>query len=326
MRAEEAVVSTEPLGSMDDAPGHMTSPPVVDLPDSLPDLPIEPTTVALPVGAATRRQRADIGRISPAPSSPALFSGSTSPPSFRPRTSPLDEVEDAICMWCTSKGKYLPISQLMSGIPLAQLVLKIDTRLSSTRGTDLPAPPELYAYEDSLVDYFMTSPEVGLIERPRLVDTTFFLGLYARHRALPHSLSEDQTAIVYAVLCLARFAQIRADINAGLPLTAENMSREDITYFHLACDALKRWGRPSLSALRESSLPGLRGVLLTAGALFCLNSFTIGIGGPAETKAIMNSMAWQIRELGLNQQFTATMYDEQEQVGLLYSNFFYSDL
>lgn len=63
-----------------------------------------------------------------------------------------------------------------------------------------------------------------------------------------------------------------------------------------------------------------------AGALFCLNSFTLGIGGPAETKAIMNSMAWQIRELGLNQQFTASMYEVQEQVGLLYSNFFYSDL
>lgn len=40
----------------------------------------------------------------------------------------------------------------------------------------------------------------------------------------------------------------------------------------------------------------------------------------------MSSMAWQIRELGLNQQFTASMYDEKEQVGLLYSNFFYSDL
>lgn len=97
----------------------------------------------------------------------------------------------------------------------------------------------------------MTSPEVGPTERLRLLDTTYYLGLYARHRALPHSLSEDQTAIIYGVLCLARFAQIRADINNGTPLAAGNMSREDITYFHLACDALKRWGRPSMSALRE---------------------------------------------------------------------------
>lgn len=98
----------------------------------------------------------------------------------------------------------------------------------------------------------MTSPEVGPTERLKLLDTGYYLGLYARHRALPHSLSEDQTAIVYAVLCLARFAQIRADINNGTSL-ASGVSREDITYFHLACDALKRWGRPSLSALRQSS-------------------------------------------------------------------------
>jgi hypothetical protein len=130
-------------------------------------------------------------------------------------------------------------------------VFKVPTRLSGTQGTPLPSPPDLYLYEDSLVDYFMTSPELGPTERVKFLDTASYIGLYSRHRALPQSLGEDQIAIVYAVLCLARFAQIRADINKGTPLAGGDLSREDITYFHLSFDALKRWARPSLFALRK---------------------------------------------------------------------------
>lgn len=113
----ERGAADEPLRSIDEGPdgapamspnaGDVADPIPDHLPDSIPDL--VQSVVAAPIDSATRRQRVDIGRISPAPSSPALFSESNpSPASFlRIHTSPLDEVEDALCTWCTSKGEPL---------------------------------------------------------------------------------------------------------------------------------------------------------------------------------------------------------------------------
>lgn len=96
----------------------------------------------------------------------------------------------------------------------------------------------------------MTSSELVPTVTFKLLDIGICRSLYLRYCAMPNSLNEDQTAMVYAMLCLSRFAQIRADINKGTPLASGVMSREDITYYHMSCDALKRWGRPSLTSIR----------------------------------------------------------------------------
>lgn len=187
-------------------------------------------------------------------------------------------------------------------------MFKTHTRLTGTAGTPLPPVPDLFAFEDALFQVFLTSHEFTQLDHLQTAESSVYVSLYQRYRVMAQTLTDDQTAIVYAVLCVARFGQIRAAINSGSPIES---SREDITYYHMACAALQRWGRPSLSAVR---------------ALFCLNTVTIGIGGPAETKDIMRQLGWHIQELGLNRQFTADLYPAQEQVGLIYSTFFYTDL
>jgi hypothetical protein len=84
-------------------------------------------------------------------------------------------------------------------------------------------------------------------------DRTLLRSLYGRYRAMPNSLTDDQMALVYSALCTSRFAQIRVAISEGENLTLTDESREDITYYHKAYNALASWNRPSLVALCESS-------------------------------------------------------------------------
>lgn len=88
------------------APASMSE----SVPDPVPDI-LSSTSLSLPSMSAVPRPPVDIGRISPAPTSPELFASepNQSPASFlRTHTSPLDEVEDALCNWCTNKSMTRP--------------------------------------------------------------------------------------------------------------------------------------------------------------------------------------------------------------------------
>lgn len=113
--------------------------------------------------------------------------------------------------------------------------------------TPLPPANMIVDFENNLMSHLITAPDLDRLEsidRPRL------LNLYNRYRALPSSLTEDQKALVYAALCVARHYQMRAG-----PATAmfdpETPSREDVTYYHMAMEAIEAWGRPSVDALCE---------------------------------------------------------------------------
>lgn len=74
-----------------------------DIPDSFPQASVSFATVT----DVLTNHPADIGRISPAAPSPALFSDTYTSPSssLRGRTSPLDELEDAVSNWSASHGE-----------------------------------------------------------------------------------------------------------------------------------------------------------------------------------------------------------------------------
>lgn len=68
-------------------------------------------------------------------------------------------------------------------------------------------------------------------------DKPQLISLYSRYRALPTSLTEDQLALIYAALCTARALEVMNFQDEGVT--------EDVTYYSLACEQLRKWNRPS---------------------------------------------------------------------------------
>lgn len=201
------------------------------------------------------------------------------------RHNPLDDIEAMLGSWCDQKSEWewewgcgvvgvvdiTPVTRASGGptwptsltsasardlsrttsshppdLPLSSLVFKVDSRVTHLPGTPLPPSPIIEQFEDALMDGFVVSSEFMQIDHLN-IDRTWLLSLYGRYRTLPNSLTDDQTALIYATLCVSRFSQIRASMNNG----TNEPTREDLTYFHLACNALGAWGRPSTTALRE---------------------------------------------------------------------------
>lgn len=64
----------------------------------------------------------------------------------------------------------------------------------------------------------------------------------------------------------------------------------------------------------------------SAGTLFCLVPYTIGMGTSTEMRALLEQRAWHSTELGLHKEAAASLYAPHEQMGLLFSVFYYSDM
>lgn len=212
------------------------------------------------------------------PRKEALAGASTSPevPLYHDRRNPLDELEAALAGWCRDKG-----------LPFSQLVFKVDTRLAGIPPTPLPPQPLLTEYEDMLMEQLLQVQVTDVYDARSdpAADRTVLRSLYGRYRAVPNSLTDDQTALVYAALCTSRFAQIRVAISEGENLTLTDESREDITYYHKAYNALASWSRPSLVALCELVVKWkvkltLRGALLPYPILY-RHGRTCRVQGPS---------------------------------------------
>ncbi|XAO24862.1 hypothetical protein I312_103671 [Cryptococcus bacillisporus CA1280] len=262
--------------------------------------------------ASPSPQRTREGRPPPeaGPSSErrTLETGHQLVPSSSHRRSPLDQIEEAVERWC--QGKDISISSLR---------FSIEIRLEPVHGPPLPPPPLIHTFEDALIDHLFNFSSLDRLQgadRPRFLDHPQLLSLYSRFRAVPNSLTDDQKAFVYATLCLSRFNQIKREWEqrveeGGTPGMGGEVAREDVTYFWKACRALRDWNRPSIFAM---------------WALFCLVPYTIWMGTPGEMKALLEQTAWHSTELGLHKEATASLYSPHEQVGLLFSAFYYSDI
>jgi hypothetical protein len=172
-------------------------------------------------------------------------------------------------------------------------------------------------FENNLMSHLLTAPDLDrldTIDRPRL------LNLYNRYRALPTSLTDDQKALVYAALCIARHSQMR-DGPATAMFDPATPSREDVTYYRMSKDAVQAWNRPSVDAL--CTYRAIAGLIV--GALFCLSSYVTPHGGMQDMRDILGQMAWQVKELGLHRIATSKLYPPQDMVQHLTAAFVYTD-
>ncbi|KAL1410456.1 hypothetical protein Q8F55_004467 [Vanrija albida] len=237
----------------------------------------------------------------PTLSSPAPVTLDEEPRGPTPLCPPPGGLGIALQQWCAD-----------SGIPYASLLFADETRLDRLAGEPLPSDPgALATFEDALMSTFVSAPDfdnLNYLDRDRL------LRLYERYRRLPNSVNEDQLAFLYAVFCLSRFNQLRTADATHTPSShlshPEHIPREDLTYFHRACQAMTRWGRPSVWSL---------------WGLSCLVPYSIATAGPAETDFLLDRMVMHVRELGIHQRGTAGLYPAEDMVGLLFSAFFYMD-
>ena len=155
--------------------------------------------------------------------------------------------------------------------------------------------------------YATTSPHhLDFINRNRI------LALFRRYTQLPHTLGEDQIALVQAALCrsadLKSFTMEEGDGKSAL----QSLAGE---YYRRAASNIERWTRPSLNAACESLLLLVASVTEThIAALHYLVTFAAGRGGKSETSNLMRQMAWQIRQLGLVKRETARLYEAEDQV------------
>jgi hypothetical protein len=88
------------------------------------------------------------------------------------------------------------------------------------------------------------------LDRLEVLDCPRLLNMYSRYRALPTSLTDDQTALIYASLCMARFTQLRGGVATGMT-EPHTLAREDVTYYRMARAALASWGRASITSMCE---------------------------------------------------------------------------
>ena len=106
-------------------------------------------------------------------------------------------------------------------------------------------------FEDDLMNSCLSEelPYLKCLDVSRLGD------LYSKYRALPETLTGDQNALIYASLCLARYSRLR---RAGA-LRSKNQStqsREDLTYYRMAREALESWETASITGICESLVSG----------------------------------------------------------------------
>jgi hypothetical protein len=185
------------------------------------------------------------------------------------------------------------------------MVFQDETRLSALHASPLPPDSDIEAFEDELMRHLIITND---LEQASALDRLQIVTLYNRYRIFPTALTADQKAMVYAALCLAKHAMMKAYISSGTP-DAPVQTREDVTYFRMACECLAQWSFPSVHALC-TSVSDVRGgaVTYTTGALVCLVPYSQAHGGLGENRELLRMMAWQVRKLGLHRTDMGKLY------------------
>jgi len=131
------------------------------------------------------------------------------------------------------------------GIALASLCYQDEPRMTAQHGTAIPLHPYRTEFEDALMRGLVDSGFDLVFDFQEKYSSQRVLAIYVRYRTLPDTLQEDENALVYASLCLALYVKMSTFVSSGSPRPE---SREDITYFRMAVDALNIWNRPSITA------------------------------------------------------------------------------
>lgn len=136
-----------------------------------------------------------------------------------------------------------------TGLAVQPLLFTDEARTAWLEPTPLPTGQDLVEFEDSLMRSLMAAEDFNHLE---IFDSNRLLNLYTRYRALPHSLTDDQMALINASLCIARHTQLRGGVAGGMT-HPRTLAREDVTYYRMARTALASWGRASTTSMCEQS-------------------------------------------------------------------------
>ena len=180
----------------------------------------------------------------------------------------------------------------------------------------LPPYPMRLDLEDSLMESCLSEdlPYLKCLDESRLRD------LYLRYRALPESLTGDEIGLICASLCLARYSQLRRGraLKTKGPATA---SREDLTYYIMAREALDSGKTASITGMCESSCRNW----LISGALSCLALYVQSNGSPGEYGDVTALWARYIKELELHKRDIAQLCSEQDLSETLLASYCYGE-
>lgn len=134
-----------------------------------------------------------------------------------------------------------------SDLQISSMIFKDETRLSALHASPLPPDSDIEAFEDELMRQLIITND---LEQASSLDRLQIVTLYNRYRIFPTALTADQKALVYAALSLAKHALMKSYVSTGSPVAASE-TREDVTYFRMACECLAQWSFPSVHALCE---------------------------------------------------------------------------
>lgn len=118
--------------------------------------------------------------------------------------------------------------------------------MTAENSSPLPPYPQRTEFEDDLMQHLALNSLDTYFDPLNKYDQHRVFNLYARHRALPDTLADDETALLYASLCVAMHTRMSRYVSSGAPRPA---TREDITYFRMSLHALTAWNRPSILAV-----------------------------------------------------------------------------
>jgi len=172
-----------------------------------------------------------------------------------PRQNPLEVLKTFVQQWGTENGKSRQLDERVklhlanvTGLSPELLLFHDSPRLDLLVATPLPPYPTRRDFEDGLIESLVSNDDhtfFKCLDGPRLID------IYSSYRACPESLAEDQSALIYASLCLARYTRIRRGMSGGIR-DQETPCREDVTYYRLAKQALATWGDASIISMCTS--------------------------------------------------------------------------
>lgn len=77
------------------------------------------------------------------------------------------------------------------------------------------------------------------------------MDLYSKYRSSPETLTEDDNALIYASLCLARYNQLRREA-VHVMRRVDAPPREHLTYYRMAREALESWDKATITATCKS--------------------------------------------------------------------------
>jgi hypothetical protein len=107
-----------------------------------------------------------------------------------------------------------------------------------------PLPPSAAKAMQTFCDHML--PFCSYMTAPRV------LSLFERYLSAPHTLSPDQTALIYSCLALG-YNRLRTFGDQRHARDVPDIERTDVPYFRHAVSVLDKWGSASFTSLRESA-------------------------------------------------------------------------